>query len=69
MKFKTDISEGTFKYEAIRRIAETKEYFYLYASSEGAFIIPKSAFKDTHELANFIDFITGKQTKTWKKTA
>lgn len=29
IEYKTDVSEGTLKYEAIRRIAETKEYFYM----------------------------------------
>lgn len=68
IKFKTNMSEGVLKYEAVRRIAETKEYFYLYASLEGAFIIPKSAFICPHELTDFTHFIAGKQAGIWKKT-
>jgi len=50
----TNNSNGESQIESIKKIKDDKHYYYLYNTSLTAFVIPKTAFKSSDELSNFI---------------
>jgi len=58
-------SESSLKYSEILRIGEDREYFYLFPTQYGGYMLPKSALGDKAEdFAEFMEKKTGKYIRT-----
>ena len=66
-EFLTEITENTrteFKYAAVYKVCDNVPYgIYIYQNAVEAFIVPDSAFKDSEERKEFIEFIIEKTNK------
>lgn len=52
-RWSTNTSNGENQNESIKKVRDDNEYYYLYTTSLGAFVIPKTAFKNSDELNYF----------------
>lgn len=61
----TDLDEGTAKYDALMKIVEDKNYFFLFVQKYSAYIVPKCDFTsgDPAEFSAFIAEKTGLEVK------
>jgi len=66
-EFLTEITENTrteFKYAAVYKVCDNVPFgIYIYQNAVEAFIVPNSAFKDSEERKEFIEFIIEKTNK------
>jgi hypothetical protein len=56
----TENNETLTKWDGIKRMAESKNYIYLFVDKIAAYIIPKRYFVTEDEKIKFIDFINSK---------
>ena len=60
------VEYSTMKYYKLKKVFETKKYFYLYIDKRHAFILDKNGFKKG-DITTFSDFIKKKCLFKYKK--
>ena len=55
IRYKTDLSDAMFKWQAVTKLAESSKNYFLYLGKQRAVIIPKSALKTVQEHHDFLE--------------
>jgi len=59
----TRAGESRLDWSAIKRLAQSEKYLFIYISATSAWVIPKKAFPDDKTLREFTDFIQAHRQK------